>query len=109
MGDVIYFNPNDEDPFAELEKTITEILERYDDADSAPWVIQAIQRMCEIPELSFQLSVNFPSDLGEDRSKEINDMYAAQIKERVEKIKYGIIQEFLENYFEKAMTRYRDR
>ena len=44
-GNVIYFNPEDKDPFAKVEKMVREGLELVDDTESARWVVETIHRI----------------------------------------------------------------
>ncbi len=106
MGDVIYINPGDSDPFADIEARLRDALDQYGDGDSAQWVVEMIHRLCNIPELTFDFSVQFPGDIGEPNAIEIGDRMTASIKDRVEQIKYGMVNAFVKGYFEKKRKEY---
>ena len=107
MGDVIYINPGDKDPFADIEARFREALDQYGDGDSAPWLVEMIHQLCDIPELTFQISMNYPANIEEQNIKEIDEQVCSVIKDRCEKIKYGMLNAFIQGYFEKKCRDYR--
>ena len=101
MGDVIYINPGDNDPFADIEARLRSALDQYGDGDSASWMVEMIHNLCEIPELTFQISMTYPADIGKQKIDDIDQQVCSVIKDRCEKIKYGMLNAFIQGYFEK--------